>query len=46
LNWQWLLNDILKPFKGCSNEKETVGFGHAGQDRAHRFSGTRRFCTF
>jgi len=40
------LNGILKLFKEGSSERKTVGFGHAEQDRAHRFFCTRRFCTF
>jgi len=52
LNWQWLLNDILKLFKWYSNERKAVGSGHVRKDRAHRFFvrvvfvlfETRRFC--
>jgi hypothetical protein len=29
LNLQWLLNDILKPFKEGSSERKTVGFDRA-----------------
>ena len=52
MNWQWLLNDILKLFKWYSNERKAVGSGHVRKDRAHRFFvrvvfvlfETRRFC--